>query len=339
MTAPADPAPEPGRRTVLGRAVGVLRSTWVRVGFLVVAFGLGAWAIVRYRDQLGAAFEQMAPGPLLAALALSVLHVFLTMCAWRVILGGLGSPLPLGDAASMYGVGQVGKYIPGGVWNYLAAAELGADRQVPRRSSVAAMAIATMLNVLVALAIGSLTFVLAPGPLLRDWGWLVWCFVPLLLCLFPPVLNRVIGLAFRVFRLKEPPRPLGYRTLLVATGLAALAWICAGLQLWFLAGDLGLPPTPRNMVMTVSVSALAWAAGLLFLPAPAGVGIREGVTTLALLGALPEGAILLLVLVSRLLLVASDLLFALAGLVITRLNPRPRTARRAGDSDRGEDSP
>lgn len=306
----------------VGGLIGILRSPVVRIGFLILALGLCGWALVTYWGPFTQALVGMSPGPVILALGFTLIHVFLMMCSWRVILGGLGSRLRLSDGTSMFGMGQIGKYIPGGIWNVLASAELGADRNIPRRASVAAMGVATMLNVLTALAVGCLTFLYAPGPLLQGWGWLIWVMIPLLICLFPPVLNRLIGLAFRLLRQPAPPQKLSYASLGMATGLSILGWLAAGLQMWLLASDLGLPLTSANVVMCIGVSALAWAAGLLFIPAPAGVGVREAVTLAALTGTLPQGALLALVLLSRVLMVIADLTFALVGVTIWRMRKR-----------------
>lgn len=64
--------------------------------------------------------------------------LFCGMLAWRSILRGLDSPLPVRPSARVYFVGQLGKYVPGSVWTVLTQMELGRDHNVPRRRSAAA---------------------------------------------------------------------------------------------------------------------------------------------------------------------------------------------------------
>ena len=42
-----------------------------------------------------------------------------TGLAWRAILAGLGSPLPVSAVPPVFFVAQVGKYLPGAIWPYL----------------------------------------------------------------------------------------------------------------------------------------------------------------------------------------------------------------------------
>jgi hypothetical protein len=62
--------------------------------------------------------------------------------------------------------------------------------------------------------------------------------------------------------------------------------------------------------------ALAVAAGILFIPAPAGAGLRELVLVLVLKGDLGAGGALALVVASRVLLVIADVVLAALGAAI-----------------------
>src|SRR5256885_17020873 len=64
------------------------------------------------------------------------------MLAWRALLAGLGSPLPLPAAIRGMSVGQLGKYVPGAVWALAAQVELARDYDVPRRRSTAGSPVA-----------------------------------------------------------------------------------------------------------------------------------------------------------------------------------------------------
>jgi uncharacterized membrane protein YbhN (UPF0104 family) len=68
--------------------------------------------------------------------------------------------------------------------------------------------------------------------------------------------------------------------------------------------------------------ALAVSAGLLFLPAPAGAGMREVVLGVVLLTMLTSGQVVAVVVASRVIILLADLL--LAGLVSITGGPKVR---------------
>ncbi|HWV79472.1 MAG TPA: hypothetical protein VN027_19335, partial [Isoptericola sp.] len=123
----------PGR---LARALAVLRSPWVRWGFLALALGLAVYAVVAAGDDLARAAAELSWQRLAVALVLSVAFVLCTFASWRVVLADLGAPTSLRVALRVFGLSQLGKYVPGGVWNVVAAAELGVDHGIARRTSV-----------------------------------------------------------------------------------------------------------------------------------------------------------------------------------------------------------
>ncbi|TDT33363.1 lysylphosphatidylglycerol synthase domain-containing protein [Naumannella halotolerans] len=308
---------------MLNRVLAFLRSPWVRAAFLLLVLGLAGWALATRWEQFTAAVVQLPPSLVVGALVLTFVYVFCMMCAWRVLLAGMGAPTRLADITVIYGIGQLGKYLPGGVWNILAAAELGADRQIPRRTSAAAMATATVMSLVTALAVGCLTFIFAPSELLQDWGWVAWFIIPFSICLLPPVFNWLLRFAFRLARM-EPPQPISWGKLGLATLLSLAGWVACGLQLFVVGVGLGIGLDLQSVITTIGVGALAWAAGLLFIPAPAGAGIREGVIEIALTGALAPGALGALWLLTRVLFVLADLGFAALGFGIDRWQRRHR---------------
>jgi len=64
--------------------------------------------------------------------------------------------------------------------------------------------------------------------------------------------------------------------------------------------------------------ALAWAAGIGFIPAPAGAGIREGLLALTLGPIIGVPEALTVALASRVLLLIADVLLAALGAIVGR---------------------
>src|SRR3954452_17484900 len=145
------------------RVVSAVAGSWVtRVGFVAVAVGLAVWALwSRWPEVVSALHRLDARGLVLAALA-TLLNAVLTGLAWRALLADLGFRLPIGLAARVFFVGQIGKYVPGSLWPMIVQAEL-AKRHVARRSTAAATFVLLLLSGASALIVVLVTLPLGPG--------------------------------------------------------------------------------------------------------------------------------------------------------------------------------
>ncbi|WP_245992995.1 hypothetical protein [Xylanimonas allomyrinae] len=182
------------------RALAVLRSPVVRWVFLVAAVALAVVAVAASWDELAVAARRMPGAHLAGAGAAGLVYVWCTFLSWRALLADLGSPLPLRPAVAVFGVSQIGKYVPGGVWNVVAAAEIGADHKVPRARSLAAMALAVLLGVVSGTVTAAVCLSVAGAGDLHGWGWLAWVAPLLLVLLVPAVLGRLVGVGLRLLR-------------------------------------------------------------------------------------------------------------------------------------------
>ncbi len=307
---------------VISRAVAVLRSPVVRWAFLVVAVVAAVAVVVSSWDELVDASRRL-PGEALAGAAVAAFaYVGCTFLAWRALLADLGSPLGLRPALRVFGVSQLGKYVPGGVWNVVAAAEIGADHKVPRARSLAAMALAVLVGAVSGTVVATVALPIAGAGDLGGWGWLAWVAPLLLVLLVPGVLGRLVGLGLRV--LGRPPleRPLTWTGLGIAVGWSVASWLLAGLHVWLLAVGLGLDATARTFLLLTGGYALAWVAGFVVVLVPAGAGVREVVLAALLAGSLDQPSVVLLVLLARLLVTAVDLLYAALGMLARPARPR-----------------
>ena len=129
---------------------------------VVVAVGVALW---RNWSAVAAHLSRISWPVLVAAFGLSMLAPILTLMGWRVLLADLGTDLAPAPAASVFLVGQLGKYVPGSVWSVLAQAEMGARLGVPRRR----MGVAGLLSIGLSVITGCLVGVPAV-PLLRGAG-------------------------------------------------------------------------------------------------------------------------------------------------------------------------
>ncbi|QZN87600.1 flippase-like domain-containing protein [Cellulomonas sp. C5510] len=316
----------------MSRVLGALRSPWVRGGFLVVAVAAAVWAVQREWDDIGPALRDMPVGLLLAALLTGVVYLLLTLLSWRAVLADLGSPLPLRKAFAVFFPSQLGKYVPGGVWNVVAVSELGADLRIPRRRSFSAMAVALLVSVVTGLAVAAPALTLTSGGAGAGYAW-VWLALPLAVALLaPPVSNRLLGVAMRLLRREPLEHPLTARGTVAAAGWSVAAWLCAGLQLWLIGLGVGFPADADAYARVSGAYALAWVVGFVVVVVPAGLGAREVVLVALLAGVAPDaGAVIVVVLLARVAQTLADFLLAGAGVLVLR-----RGAARAAQAQRSD---
>ncbi len=299
--------------SVVRRLLAAVRNPVVKWAFLAVAVGLAVYAVWATWDDLVEAAGRLSPGTVIASLVLTVAYVLCTLVAWRAVLADLGSPLPAKAAVAVFGVSQIGKYVPGGVWNVVAAAELGAAHRIPRRRSLAAMAVAVLVSVVSGVVVGTACLPFVSADSLGAWSWVAFTAPVLAVLLLPPVLTRLVGRAFRVIRREPLEQPLTWRGLGLAALWSVAGWLLAGAQVWVLATALGLESGPRSFALAVGGYALAWVVGFLVVFVPAGAGAREGVLIAVMGAAMPHAELLLTVLLSRVLMTVVDLGLAAVG--------------------------
>ncbi|MBW0254599.1 lysylphosphatidylglycerol synthase domain-containing protein [Cellulomonas sp. PS-H5] len=285
-----------------------MRSRRAVVGavFFALAAGLLVWSVVTRREELAHALTRLTPATVVLSLVLACAGLVAQMLSWRSMLAATGAPPPLAAAARIYFHGQLGKYVPGGVWAVVAQAELGRAHRVGRaRSAVVALgALAVLLVVggavaVVGLAAGS------PGSLSTYW-WAV-AVVPLgVVGLLPPVFDRVVALGLRLTRRGDQQVRVAGPGLARSAGWALVMWLLFGLHAAVLVHDLAPASASRSVVLGTGAFALAWVVGFLVVVAPAGTGPREAALVLALAPVLGSADALLVALVSRVLMVVAD---------------------------------
>jgi uncharacterized membrane protein YbhN (UPF0104 family) len=282
---------------------------------LVAAIAL---ALYDQRDALRDGLDQVSPASLLGALLAMGVGLVFSMLSWRAVLAELGSPLPVSQAARIFFVGQVGKYLPGSVWPLVTQAQLGRRAGVPRSRMVTGGLVALAMSV----ATGLLAGLLCIGTLLHDQGraYLIALLVLLpfaLAGLHPRVLNAVLATALRLARRAPLDRPLSARGVLEPVLLLLACWAMFGVQSWLLVRDIGGDGVSA-LPLAIGSFALASTLGLLFIVAPAGAGVREAVLVIGLAPVLSTGHALTVAVLSRLVATVSDGLAAGLALLAAR---------------------
>ncbi|WP_426241405.1 lysylphosphatidylglycerol synthase domain-containing protein [Nocardioides sp. LHG3406-4] len=242
-----------------------------RVGFVLATIGFAWWGFAGRWQEIGDALAETGPARLCGAVLGALAGLALTGVLWRNLLSAVGSRVDLRGAGAVFFVGQLGKYVPGSVWSFAAQAQLGRRYGVPVRSSVTASALFLVLHTFSGLSLGG---VLAAGGAIHiDLGraWLLLLAGAATAALAPPVLrflgDRMSG--------AEVPMSLTAVDLVRSLALMTGTWACYGACLWVLVPSASL--APEDVLTAVAAFALAHAAGVMLVLAPAGLGAREAV--------------------------------------------------------------
>jgi len=301
----------------------------VRVALLLLAVALGVGAAVRYGGDLRDSVADLHPAVLAGAFLAVLAGLAGNMLSWRALLAGLGSPLPLPASLRVFFLGQLGKYLPGSVWPLLAQMELAREHGVPRSRGGTVGLVTVAISLLAALVLAAVTLPLTSADAVSSYGWAFLAVPVVAVLLLPPVVNRLLARMLRLARRPALERPLPGRAVAVSLAWATLSWLCYGVHIALLAGNLG---AQDNALLPLAVGgfALAWTVGFLVVLAPAGAGVREGVLVLVLAPVLDAPRALLVALASRLLMSLGDLTWAGGATVLARrhgLTARPDPAR------------
>ncbi len=216
------------------------------------------------------------------ALALTMLSICLGAGSWAVIARGIGSQMDVRGGIKTHLVANLGKYMPGYIWQYVGKATIGRAQGIPIRISSAAIVLELvvllgsgiivlgLLWAAVALRLQSMFSIARPVGLLvmgvSILGLFVW-----------PNLSQPI---YR--RLNLPVDNVVQRSaILLALTLDSAGWLALGLSAWFLGrsvDSISLTVIPDFIAATI----VAAEVSFLVLFVPFGLGIREGVLTLGL---------------------------------------------------------
>jgi hypothetical protein len=289
---------------------------WV---FAAVSFSLCAWALASQWSEVTVGLAEIGVWRTLASAPFMLLGLAMGMLSWKILLGAMGSRLPLLDAASMYFMGQIGKYVPGSLWPVAAQMELGKHYRISRSRSATSILLAICVSMAtgVAVVLGAIPL-LDPATAHRS-VWLLLALPPLLAVLYPPLLWRVLRLVPRLgpsLALGPTPR---VRDIGLAVVTSLLGWAFYGLHVWILMASFGPEyGTARTLGVSVGGYAFAWVAGLLFFVLPAGAGARDLSLVVALSAVLPAQQGLALAVLSRGVSIVCDL--GTAGLSALHVN-------------------
>jgi hypothetical protein len=231
------------------------------------------------------------------------------------------------DAAEIYLVGQLGKYVPGSVVAFVLQMELARSAGVSRARGLTASLLTAGVAVVTSLLVG----LLAVPALAGSEPVLLWLFALLpvgLALLHPTALTFVVDRLLALLRQAPLPRRLAGGAIARASGLSLLVYLLYGLHLFLFVDALPAAEATNRallLVLCAGTMGVAMTAGLVAFVLPSGIGARELVIVGALAAVLPFGQALALALVSRVLFTVVELASAAAAVLAARLSARRGT--------------
>jgi hypothetical protein len=235
--------------------------------------------------------------------------VFGSYLSWRSVLIGLGIRFGFFEGAHLFFVSQLGKYLPGSVWPIVMQMEAGRRRGASRKTMLAGNLIVVLLSVCVGVVLAGLLLPFSSPAALHRFWWALAALPLLLVMAHPRSLPFLLDLVLKVLRRDPLDVQMTPKATMAAVGWSTLSWVGFGTHLAVLAAAVS-KPSLGLLTLCIGGMALAVSAGLLFLPAPAGAGMREIVLAYVLVAALTSGQIVAVVIASRAIIAVADLLLA-----------------------------
>ncbi|HMC54777.1 MAG TPA: lysylphosphatidylglycerol synthase domain-containing protein [Gemmatimonadaceae bacterium] len=216
---------------------------------------------------------------IIASGALVLLTYGVLVHTWRVMLGAYAQRLSFWSAARIWSVSNLGRYVPGKIWQITAMGMLANRAGVSPVASTGTAILSTIVNI----ACGIFLVVLL------GWRWLGTMRADLRaialvllaaaaagLVALPSLLPRVSALASRATGRQIDVGTVPRRTVAAAIIGNLIAWILYGIAfMWLVRGVLGTAAGATWQY--IAVYSASYVVGYLFLFLPGGIGPREGV--------------------------------------------------------------
>ncbi len=298
---------------------------WVSVAAVLVFVGLRVqdqWAELR-SFPLPDALNWRLLG---ASAACVVISYAVLIWTWQRTVLAWGERLALGAAARIWFVSNLGRYIPGKVWQIGAMGVMAQQEGVSPVAAVGSSLVISLINVLTGIAVA---VVCGAGNLgAPRWAYVGVGISTIVVVATPwllPVLARTATSILR--RPFELPR-LPLSAIWIAAAGCTVAWVVYGIAFRFLHVAVLGEPTGDVLRSTAAFTG-SYIAGFLFLLAPGGIGVREDVLyrLLGQFGLATGGAAWIVVFASRAWLTLIEVTPGLLLLLLHRVRPKPFTSQ------------
>lgn len=215
---------------------------------------------------------------LLPVLIVTIISLFIPVFAWKYLLGTLGSKLKISKALRIWFISNLGRYIPGKVWQISGLIVLSNKEGVSKKASSVSVVYSQIVANMIGLSLGLFLFMKNEKNTLNSYLLIG---ILIILAVLPFIINKLVILAHSILRKPVETFKVSYAKFTVYVLSQLLNWIVMGLAFVLfinLFTDLSIFDHPT----TLFILPISWTLGLLAVFAPGGIGVREGIMTVYL---------------------------------------------------------
>jgi hypothetical protein len=292
----------------------------VSIGLVALGLGFLGATVFRNQAELRAFDWDVRWDILVVSLVLHLGVLAWGVFIWSRVLHHFGSArLAYPRLLRIWAWSNITRYVPGGVWQFLTAAQMSRDAGLPAVLALTSMLVHVSVTLLAAAVAAALTLPYGVAGLEFAAPWLRAVVLAASVALVhPAVLNLALRAATRLMRREVLRWNARWRDGILLLGMSLVSWVVYGGAYSLFVGSL-VPLPPGAFVPLIAVNALAFTAGYLVVLAPGGVGVREAAMAVLLTPVLPIGVAAIVSVAARLWSIAAELALALgATLFIVR---------------------
>src|SRR5713226_251090 len=243
---------------------------------------------------------------------------FVRAFVWRTIVVHFGQTIPYRECIRIFVLSELSRYVPGTVWQYFSRIYLASRWGIPASAALTSALMELLLMALAAvpLVLWNIDQVIPVVGHAQRILLLGFPFAAIVL-LQPAVLNRLARLLLPRLKMQPAFIDLRFRAIAGLWAICLLLWTVFGAGFVFFARSLA-PISLSNGLRLVSQYAASWLIGVVTFFAPGGIGVRESILGILLGKMLPLGTALVIAVLSRMWLIALELLWAAVAQVYFR---------------------
>lgn len=255
---------------------------------------------------------------LLIATVLSLSFRYLGVFIWRFILKKLGAKdLPkFNILANVYAKSWMGRYIPGTVTWIAGKIYFASQHGISKGRLGVSSLLEAGIQISATMSLSLL--ILGFDPRLDVFSveiklLLVVIGLSSLMLLWPPIFNRLLKLAYKILKRKQPSEEIHVKASLVlkSFGFYLIGSLVAGVSYYFLTASIYPEISPEAMLFIIGAFNLSSALGMATPFVPSGLGVRDGMQLVLLSVIMPKEIALAVTIFSRLWSALVDVIFYL----------------------------
>ena len=241
-----------------------------------------------------------------ASLLILITYAFLIE-GWRRVLGAWGGNLSYVEAARIWCLSNLGRYVPGNVWSLTAMGVMSRSRGISAMAATGSSIIMQMLTLSIGLGVVLFTGAKLIGQPIVLWGVLITLL--LLIALAPRILPPLTRQLASLTGLNIPEPAIPPTVVWGATAAGGITWIIYGIAFQLFTNGL-LGSASGATMSYIAVYTAAYILGFISPIAPAGLGVREVALAAGMtrFGLATEGDAALVAIAARLWLTTMELI-------------------------------